>query len=75
MNAHHFVNGVKVQRFCCTLLREAGLYFQSLETLDNVTWLELQNLFRQRYFGNWVIHENNYFMHGDHLVSMKTQKP
>ena len=25
MNAHHFVNGVKVQRFCLTLLGEARL--------------------------------------------------
>ena len=25
MNAHHFVNGVKVQRFCLTLLGEAWL--------------------------------------------------
>ena len=49
MNAHHFVNGVKVQRFCLTLLGEARLWFQSLEPLDNVTWPELQNLFRQRY--------------------------
>ena len=50
MNAHHFVNGVKVQRFCLTLLEEARLWFQSLEPLDNVTWLELQNLFRQMIF-------------------------
>ena len=49
MNVHHFVNGVKVQRFCLTLLGEARLWFQSLEPLDNVTWPELQNLFRQRY--------------------------
>ena len=49
MNAHHFVNGVRVQKFCLTLLGEARLWFQSLEPLDNVTWLELQNLFRQRY--------------------------
>ena len=49
MNAHHFVDGVKVQRFCLTLLGEARLWFQSLEPLDNVTWPELQNLFRQRY--------------------------
>ena len=49
MNAHHFFNGVKVQRFCLTLLGEARLWFQSLEPLGNVTWLELQNLFRQRY--------------------------
>ena len=49
MNAHHFVDGVKVQRLCLTLLGEARVWFQSLEPLDNVTWLELQNLFRQRY--------------------------
>ena len=45
---HHFVNGVKVQRFCLTLLGEARLWFQSLEPI-NVHWPELQNLFRQRY--------------------------
>ena len=49
MNAHCFVDGVKVQRFCLTLLGEARLWFQSLEPLNNVTWPELQNLFRQRY--------------------------
>ena len=48
MNAHHFVDGVKVQRFCLTLLGEARLWFQSLEPI-NVDWPELQNLFRQRY--------------------------
>ena len=49
MNAHHFVNGVKVQRFCLTLLGEARLCFQSLEPLNDTTWPQLQNLFRQRY--------------------------
>ena len=49
MNAHHFVDGIKVQRFCLTLLGEARLWFQSLEPLNNVTWPKLQNLFRQRY--------------------------
>ena len=49
MNAHHFVNCVKVQRFCLTLLGEARLWLQSLEPLNNVTWPQLQNLFRQRY--------------------------
>ena len=49
MNAHHFVDGVKVQRFCLTLLGEAWLWFQSLEPLNNITWPESQNLFRQRY--------------------------
>ena len=48
MNAHHFVNGVKVHRFCLTLFGEARLWFQSLEPI-NVNWPELQNLFRQRY--------------------------
>ena len=49
MNAHRFVDGIKVQRFCLTLLGEARLWFQSLEPLENVTWTELQNMFRQRY--------------------------
>ena len=49
MNAHHFVKGVRVQRFCLTLLGEARLWFQSLEPLGNVMWPQLQNLFRQRY--------------------------
>ena len=49
MNAHCFVDGVNVQRFCLTLLGEARLWFQSLEPSNNVTWPELQNLFRQRY--------------------------
>ena len=49
MKAHCFVDGVKVQRFCLTLLGEARLWFQSLEPLNNITWPQLQNLFRQRY--------------------------
>ena len=48
MNAHCFVDAVKVQRFCLTLYGEARLWFQSLEPI-NVNWAELQNLFRQRY--------------------------
>ena len=49
MNAHHFNEHIKVQRFCLTLLGEARLWFQSLEPLDDKTWSQLQNLFRQRY--------------------------
>ena len=49
MNAHHFNEDIKVQRFCLTLLGEARLWFQSLEPLDDTTWPQLQNLFRQRY--------------------------
>ena len=49
MNAHHFNDDVKVQRFCITLLGEARLWFHSLEPLEDTTWPQLQNLFRQRY--------------------------
>ena len=37
MNAHHFIEGVKVQRFCSTLLGEARLWYHSLEPI-NVNW-------------------------------------
>ena len=49
MNAHQFNEDIQVQRFCLTLLGEARLWFQSLEPLDDTTWPQLQNLFRQRY--------------------------
>ena len=49
MDTHHFEEEVKVQRFCLTVLGEARLWFHSLEPLENTTWLQLQNLFRQRY--------------------------
>ena len=49
MNAHHFNNDEKVQRFFLTLLGEATLWYQSLEPLGDTTWPQLQNLFRQRY--------------------------
>ena len=48
MNAHHFIEGVKVQRFCLTLLGEARLWYHSLEPI-NVDWQRLQNLFRQQH--------------------------
>ena len=49
MNAHHFDEDEKVQRFSLTLLGEARLWYHSLEPLGNTTWAQLQNLFRQRY--------------------------
>ena len=49
MNAHHFDEDIRVQRFCLTLLGEARLWYQSLEPLGETTWAQLQNLFRQRY--------------------------
>ena len=48
MNAHHFVEGFKVQTFCLTLLGEARLWYHSVEPI-NVDWQGLQNLFRQQY--------------------------
>ena len=47
MNAHHFVDGARVQQFCLTLLGEARLWYQSLAPI-NVHWQWLQNLFRQQ---------------------------
>ena len=49
MEAHHFDEDIKVQRFCLTLLGEERLWYQSLEPLGETTWAQLQNLFRQRY--------------------------
>ena len=46
MTTHHFVEGVKVQRICLTLLGEARLWYHSLEPI-NEDWQGLQNLFRQ----------------------------
>ena len=48
MNAHCFVEGVKVQIFCLTLLGEARLWYHSVEPI-NIGWPELQNLIRQKY--------------------------
>ena len=48
MNAHHFVNDVKVERLSLTLLGEARLWYLSLEPI-HVDWPKLQNLFRHRY--------------------------
>ena len=48
MNAHHFVESLRVQRFCLTLLGETRLWYHSLKPI-NVDWQGLQNLFRQQY--------------------------
>ena len=49
MEAHHFDEDIRVQRFCLTLLGEAWLWYHSLEPLGDTTWAQLENLFRQRY--------------------------
>ena len=48
MNTHNFPDGVKVQRFCLTLMGEARLWYASLEPIV-MTWPELQNQFRRQY--------------------------
>ena len=48
MNTHNFPDGVKVQRFCFTLMEEATLWCASLEPIV-MTWLELQNQFKRQY--------------------------
>ena len=48
MNAHHFLEDIKVRRFCLILVGETRLWYQSSEPI-NVDWQSLQNLFRQQY--------------------------
>ena len=48
MSAHHFIDGVKVQRFCLMLLGEARFWYQSLKPI-HVECQGLENLFRQQY--------------------------
>ena len=48
MDKHQFQEGVKVQRFCLTLVGEARLWYESLRPI-NVDWQGLQNQFRQQY--------------------------
>ena len=57
MEALHFDEDIKVQRFCLTLLGEARLWYHSLEPLGDTTWAQLQNLFRQRYLKLGNIHK------------------
>ena len=49
MDAHHFNEDIKVQRFCLKLLGETRLWYHSLELLGETTWAQLQNLIRQIY--------------------------
>ena len=48
MDTHKFLDQVKVQRFCLTLVGEARLWYESLRPI-NVNWDGLQNMFRQQY--------------------------
>ena len=48
MDTHAFPEGVKVQRFCLTLVGEARLWYESLRLIV-LDWNGLQNQFRQQY--------------------------
>ena len=48
MDTHALQEDVKVQCFCLTLVREAGLWYESLRPI-NIDWIGLQNQFRQQY--------------------------
>ena len=58
MNAHHFLEGIKVSRFCLTLVGEASLWYESLQPI-NIDWQCLQNLYskigntREQLFPAW----------------------
>ena len=45
MDIHAFLEGVKVQQFCLTLVGEARLWYEALR-LINEDWIGLQNQFR-----------------------------
>ena len=72
MNAHHFVDGVKVQRFYFALLGEARLWYQSLESI-NVDWQGLK-IYLDNNTPKLAIQENNYFTLGDPSILMRIQK-
>ena len=48
MDMHDFLDNVKVQRFCLTLIGEARLWYESLRPI-NAGWDDLQHMFRQQY--------------------------
>ena len=48
MDTHAFPKGVKVQRFCLTLVREARLWYESLRPIA-LDWNGLQTQFGQQY--------------------------
>ena len=48
METHAFPEGIKVQRFCLTLVSEARLWYESLRPIA-VDWNGLQDQFRHKY--------------------------
>ena len=47
-DTHAFLEGVKLQCICLTLVGEARLWYESLRPI-NVDWNRFQNQFRQQY--------------------------
>ena len=72
MDTLQFQEGIKVQRFCLTLVGEGRLWYESLRHI-NVDWQGIQNQFRQQYskIGNT---REQLFMLGNHFTLMKIQK-
>ena len=66
MNVHHFIEGIKVQRFCLTLLGEAKLWYQSLEPI-NIDW-QSYKIYLDSNTLKEVTPDNSYFMHRGLLV-------
>ena len=51
MTTHGFPNNQKVRRFCLTLLGEARLWYETLNTQQQqLDWAGLQECFRQQYY-------------------------
>ena len=48
MDTHEFLDQVKVQRLCLTLIGEVRIWYKSFRPI-NTDWDSLQNLFRQQY--------------------------
>ena len=46
MDTHQFLECLKIQSFCLTLVGEARLWYESLRPI-NIDWQGLQNQFRQ----------------------------
>ena len=72
MNAHYFLENIKIQRFCVTLVGEARLWYESLTPI-NIEWQGIQNLFRQQDSKISNTREQ-LFLHGDIFTLMKRQK-
>ena len=74
MDTHAFWKGVKVQRFCLTLVGEARLWYESLRLIV-ADWNGLQAHFRQQYSKIGKHKRTTILMHGDHSTLRKIQKP